>query len=140
VTNLDLVLVGRDGPTELLLAGAIPWIQEGCAREAEWDMPGILRGVAAGQFQLWACWQREPPLCKGVFVTRISTNHRGEQIAWDVLFAGEDLDAMLPLLDGIEDGLRRLGCIKFRIIGRLGWQKKLPGYRPRAIMLEKRLT
>ena len=139
--SLDLIrLVPDHDLFERLLPGVVPWLEQACAHEAEWNLDGIWHHYLDNSFQVWCCWQRDPPACKGVFVTRMSVNKRGEKSAWDVVFKVEDLNAALPLLDRIEDFFREQGCSYFRILGRPGWKKKLPEYRTRAVMLEKRLT
>lgn len=137
---LDLIPIVPGSDFQALIPGILPWLEIGCAEEAEWDVPGIMQGYLDGRFLIWAAWQQHPPAVKGVWVMRLSTNHRGEKIAWDVVFAGEELHRMMPLLDRIEDALRQQGVHAIRILGRPGWMKRLPHYKRRAILLEKRLT
>jgi len=45
----------------------------------------------------------------------------------------------IGLLDGIEAYARAAGCEAVRIMGRAGWQRLLPSYRRRGIVLERAL-
>jgi hypothetical protein len=133
---LDLIPV-PDAHLDTFGPLAEPWLIEACAYEAEWDLAEIKAGIAAKRFQLWLCWDEKRKACVGAGVTRISVNKRGERIGHDVVFAGEDMGRLLPLLDRLEEFFRARGCARFRISGRKGWARRLPHYRLAAIVLEK---
>ena len=126
-------------PLELNTFGPLaePWLIKGCAREAEWDLPDLKAGLADGRFLLWICWDDGRKRCVGAGVTRISINKRGERIAHDVVFAGEDSGRLLTLIDRLEEFFRARGCARLR--GRKGWSRKLPHYRLAGVVLEKEL-
>lgn len=50
---------------------------------------------------------------------------------------GKDMDKWLHFLPSIEQWAKSIGCQKLVSIGRPGWEKKLPGYRKTAVILEK---
>ena len=119
---------------------AEPWLAKACARDAEWDLAELKAGIAEKRFQLWVCWDSAARRCVGAGVTRVSVNKRGERIAHDVVFAGEETDRLLALLARLEELFRARGCVRLRISGRKGWARKLPQYRLVAVALEKALT
>jgi hypothetical protein len=116
-----------------------PWIVKGCAYSGEWTLEEIAEGLAQDKLQLWACWQSDPPEVLGGGVTRIAINKRGEKIGRDVVFAGADIDQLIPLLDRLEEFFVSQGCDAIEIHGRAGWGKKLPSYRMKSIVLRKAL-
>jgi hypothetical protein len=117
-----------------------PWLVKACAHDAEWDLAEIGQGVRDGKFQLWACWDSEAKKVRGAGVTRVSINKRNEKIGHDVVFAGEDMGKLLPLLDRLKEFFRAQGCVRWRLSGRKGWAKKLPHMRLAAIVLEESLA
>jgi hypothetical protein len=134
---LDLIPVVP--PLDLNIFGPLaePWLLKACERDAEWDLPDLKAGLADGSFLLWVCWDDDAKMCVGAGITRVSVNKRGERIAHDVVFAGEDSDRLLTLIDRLEEFFRARGCARLRISGRKGWTRKLPHYRLAGVVLEK---
>lgn len=87
--------------------------------------------------QLWSYHDGER--FRGVVATRIQPTSLGSICSLWVCI-GLDAD---ELMDGmhaeIEHWARGIGCYAMEIVGRAGWQKKLPGYARKAVVLEKLL-
>jgi hypothetical protein len=87
--------------------------------------------------QLWSYHDGEK--FRGVVATRVHQTTLGRMCAIWVCI-GVDAD---DLMDGIhveiENWARSIGCYAMEIVGRAGWQRKLPGYTRKAVVLEKML-
>jgi len=51
--------------------------------------------------------------------------------------AGGDLDELVLIEADVEEKARKKGIHRFSIVGRKGWQNKLPGYREAGVILVK---
>lgn len=86
-------------------------------------------------------WSYHDGVCfRGVVATRIHTTSIGKLCSLWVCIGLDADELMTGVHEEIEQWARRLGCYAMEIVGREGWQKKLPGYTRKAIVLEKRLA
>jgi hypothetical protein len=74
----------------------------------------------------------------GACITRVYETPNG-RFCTVFVAAGILMPALPEGIALIEDWARGLGCRAIEIIGRRGWQRVLPGYEPRAVVLEKNL-
>lgn len=109
---------------------ALLWIVWGPApaQLAAWELaPAEAGGRAAGGERILAA-----------VVTALSlANER--KLCTIVACAGEHRAKWLHLLDEIETFARDEGCEAMVIVGRRGWERTLPQYRRRAVILERTL-
>lgn len=96
----------------------------------------VIAQAKAADCQIWSYHDGEN--FRGIVVTRIHTNTVGKVCSlWVAIGDGPEL------IEGfhaeIEKWARGIGCYALEIVGRAGWQRKLPGYTRTAVVLEKRL-
>lgn len=96
----------------------------------------VIAQAKSADCQIWSYHDGER--FRGIVVTRINTNAVGKVCSlWVAVGDGAEL------IDGfhaeIEKWARGIGCYALEIVGRAGWQRKLPGYTRTAVVLEKRL-
>lgn len=99
------------------------------------DFAKVEAEVLSGRRQLWLVLDGKTIV--GAAVTRLVTDG-----ACEITALGTDPGAghnHFHLIDRIEDFARAEGCDAVRIIGRPGWQRALPGYAPKAVILERAL-
>ena len=98
----------------------------------------VLNQAKARDCQLWS--YHDGHQFRGVVATRIVPTSLGNLCSlW--ICIGLDADELMEGMHAeIENWARALGCYAMEIVGRAGWQKKLPGYTRKAIVLEKRLA
>lgn len=89
--------------------------------------------VLSGDQLLWLAWD------DGILAaatTRLALTG-GRKVCEIVACGGEDRDKWLPLVKPIETYAENEGCSATRIIGRVGWERVLDGYRREYVILEK---
>lgn len=92
--------------------------------------------VLQGQSLLWVAWDGESPDVEAAAVTEIQRTE-WRKFCVIVACAGAHMDRWIHLLDTIEDYARGEECTAVRLLGRNGWEKMLPAYRRKRIVLEK---
>jgi hypothetical protein len=114
-----------------------PHIARVCAFGGEWRPETVLRRCAEQSAQLWAVYDEARPIAAAVTEV-IDKDLRRDCNIW--LCAGSYSEqARDCLLREIEDWARRVGCERIQLVGRRGWEKKMPAYRRTRVILEKRL-
>ena len=96
----------------------------------------VEQAVYNGDMLLWLAIDDKTIKAAAVSEISLTENHK---ICTLVACGGKDMDDWLPLLEGIEHYARIEQCNSMRIIGRIGWERKLPQYRPHRIVLERKL-
>lgn len=114
-----------------------PLIDRVCRFGGEYQPSTVLLKCLNTEAQLWCIFDDGRPI--GAAVTEIiDKDLRRDCNIW--LCAGSYSDqARDSLLREIEDWARKVGCERVQLVGRRGWEKKLPGYRRTRVILEKRL-
>jgi len=111
-----------------LLIPALEWSGDHRPEEVETEL-------LAGRAQLWVATDGEPRVA---VVTRLRPTTVGTVCEiW--LAGGRDRRSWLHFIKIIENAARLRGCVKMEIVGRQGWARVLPEYRPSAIVLQKHL-
>lgn len=114
-----------------------PFLEEFARKTCLVTAEDVLQQAKNTECQLWS--YHDGQKFRGVVVTRIHTTTIGLMCSLWVCI-GLDAD---ELMDGvhqeIENWARSIGCYAMEIVGREGWQRKLPGYTRKAVVLEKRL-
>lgn len=116
-----------------------PWFISACRAVATSLTPDlILYRATARQYDLWAIYDKHHPLpLLGAAATALREVN-GETIAHIEAIAGRDANRwMRPALDEYEALARKNGISRIEIEGRLGWQRRLPGYKPVRIVMTK---
>lgn len=113
-----------------------PHIERVC-RLADWSAATVKKRLLAAEAQAWAVL--EEGRVQAAVITEILDRDRDRCCnIW--LCAGSYSDqARDSLLREVEDWARRIGCERVTLIGRRGWEKKLPAYRRTRVILEKKL-
>lgn len=119
-----------------------PWLQpfledfatKTCLVAAE----DVIAQAKACDCQLWS--YHDGIQFRGVVATRIHTNTVGKVCSMWICIGLDAQELMEGVHAEIERWARGIGCYALEIVGRAGWQKRLPGYRRRAVVLEKHLT
>ena len=111
-----------------LLIPALQWAAEKTENE-------VIAELDSGLAQLWIGEDRDARC--GV-VTCLSRTTRG--LVCEIwLMGGRGRRDWLHFIQHIEECARERGCIAIELIGRKGWARVLPGYRQKAIILERTL-
>jgi hypothetical protein len=113
------------------------------------DFEELEQRVWRGQALLWIAWGPAPAhastsaqqggeriLCAVVTAIGIAN---GRKLCTIVACGGEQRTRWLHLLDQIEAYARDEGCAAMVIVGRRGWERALPEWRRRAVILERSL-
>jgi hypothetical protein len=95
----------------------------------------IERDVLAGDQLLWLAWSGE---IAAAATSRLADNG-SRKVCEIVACGGKDRDEWLPLIRQIEQYAKNEGCSATRIIGRVGWERVLDGYRREYVILEHTL-
>jgi hypothetical protein len=76
-----------------------------------------------------------------VLAAAVTELHRTEwrKVCVIVACGGSDMSCWLDLIGPIEEFARAEKCSAMRIMGRKGWARVLPAYRPKRVVLEKEL-
>jgi hypothetical protein len=100
------------------------------------DFDELTQRIWRGQALLWIVWDGERILAAVVTSLTIANDRK---LCTIVACGGEQRARWLHLLEQIEEYARDEGCAAMGIIGRRGWERTLPAYRRRAVILERSL-
>jgi hypothetical protein len=98
----------------------------------------VCDAVLAGRALLWVAWDGESPNIEAAAVTKIEETE-WRRVCTVVACGGHQMDRWVHLLDTIDDYARTEKCSAMRIYGRNGWERVLPAYRRKRVILEKAL-
>lgn len=116
-----------------------PWFTVACRSVATSLTPDvILYRATSRQYDLWAIYDRNKPIpLLGAAATALR-EVKGETVAHIEAIAGRNAERwMRTALDEYEALARKNGIARIEIEGRVGWQRKLPDYKPVRIVMEK---
>lgn len=123
-----------------LVDAARPWVMpflEEFERECQtMSAEDVFRQAKSADAQLWSYYDGER--YRGVIATRILPMSQGPLCSIWVCY-GIDAFELSGMYQVIEDWARSQNCYGIEIVGRAGWERKLPGFRRTAVVLEKRL-
>ncbi len=108
----------------------------------DWPPDETLRQARSGLLRLWLALEDGQGFVAAAG-TKIILKPSGKRVCLIRWCAGNDVDAFLPLIRGLEDNARSQGCDLIEIDpgSRAGWARMLPDYRARpSVMLQKELT
>jgi hypothetical protein len=97
----------------------------------------VQEAVLAGRSQLWLAVQDRNEILSAAITELHATENR--KVCVIVACGGSDMNKWLDLIGEIERFAKAEGCTRTRIVGRVGWERVLPGYRTRRIVLDKDL-
>jgi hypothetical protein len=86
--------------------------------------------IASGVMQLW-------PARRGCMVTEIIQYPR-KRVLGIVLAAG-DLDQLQDMGPDVAEWAKAQGCASAMLFGRVGWQRALPDWTVRAVIMERKI-
>lgn len=114
-------------------ARCAPWLQAALTEAGdEYGLDDVRAMMSRGEATFW-------PGDKAAIVTRIEQHpKRRDLVFW---LAGGDLDELVNRMRPIiEQWGARMGCTRSLIVGRPGWERALPEYRPLARIIAKELA
>ena len=96
----------------------------------------LYEAVQAGTLVAWVIWTES--LIAMAFI-EVVQYPKGKVCRFAGL-AGDDMDEWLDtLVDSVESWARQQGCTHMEIAGRKGWERKMPGYKLRHVILKRKL-
>ena len=113
-----------------------PLIARAMRRGGLGEVDDVRRGLAGGAALLWLAWDGERIVAAAV--TELACV-RGEKLCTIVACGGARFDRFGHLIGGLERYARAEGCARMRVCGRVGWRRRLPDYRLRAVIIDKQL-
>jgi hypothetical protein len=106
-----------------------PYIES--ALDESWTIDAVEQEIRSGRATLW-------PMQHSAVVTVVQENPSGRTLL--IWLAGGDLNELKQYLPAADNYARAQGCTAVKIEGRAGWEKVLPGYTKRRVILTKELT
>jgi hypothetical protein len=103
-----------------------------------WTLPGIVRRVLAGEWQLWLA--ADDLDAKAIAATRLHIVDSGAKWCEILFCTGTDREQWQAGIKTIEEWARAEGCTRLQSCARLGWARVLPGYRVTHAFIEKDLA
>lgn len=97
----------------------------------------VIRQAKSRDCQLWSYHDGET--FRGVVATRIHETSLGHLCSIWICIGIDATELIEGMHAEIEQWARTIGCYAIEVVGREGWQRKLPGYTRKAVVLEKRL-
>lgn len=115
------------------------WIESHLKRveSPDWSLDQVRNDLVTANAQLWSLLgDRGEATC--AVITRIE-NYHGTVFGVVWIAAGRGLEHSRVLLDEIEGWFRSMGCSRIELRGRKGWERVLPDYELKAVVLSKEL-
>lgn len=109
-------------------------IEAGCAN-GETTADEMRIDAIGGRADLWMAWSGK---CEAAAITRMLQTHNGKVCLIDS-FAAESWKRVKSLLPELENWARNAGAIATRTHGRKGWERMLPEYKLRWVILDREL-
>jgi len=97
----------------------------------------VLSQAKSADAQLWSYFDGE---FRGVMATRLHRSSLGLVCNIWVCVGFDVLEIVDGVMQEIEQWARSMGCHAIEIVGREGWEKKISGFKRKAIVLEKVLA
>lgn len=113
-----------------------PLIRRSVERADLGSFAAVEHGVLAGDYLLWLV--HDGSRIFAAVLTALETTEL-RTVCNIVACGGSEMNRWLGLLPQIEAYAAAEGCAAVRIIGREGWQRVLPAYRKRRVVLERTL-
>jgi hypothetical protein len=113
-----------------------PLLEHAMQRGGVSDFEELEQRVWRGQALLWIVWDGERILAAVVTTISIANDRK---LCTIVACGGEQRTRWLHLLEQIEAYARDEGCAAMVIVGRCGWERELPQYKRRSVILERTL-
>lgn len=110
-----------------------PFIRDAIEKTRISDPQDIEADILNGRSLLWLAWS-------GVIEAAAASqvvNVMGDKVCIITACGGANRERWLPLIEGIENYARLIGCSKVRIFGRKGWLRVLDGYEARNVIMDK---
>lgn len=111
------------------------WIAQAVENRGDMTLESIEADLLSGLALLWIVWCDE---VVGAATTSIVQTPRNK-VCLFTAGGGSELDSCMEFLPVIEAYARAEQCNVIRVMGRRGWQKKLPEYHQPWIVLDKRI-
>ncbi len=109
---------------------AWPLLAPAAALAGTHDAADVKAACMAGRAQLW-------PAADAAGVTELAAYPRLRALR--LWLAGGRRETLAGMLPAVEAFAARRGCTRIEILGRGGWERALPGFRRRAVLLVKEI-
>jgi hypothetical protein len=115
------------------------WIERFLRRveNPDWTLEQVRTDLKAAKAQAWVLGDgRSAPI--GLVITRVENFH---ETRWGLVWiaAGKGIEHVPMMLGHIERWFKEKGCARSEIAGRKGWERVLPDYGFKAVVLSKEL-
>ena len=100
------------------------------------DPDDVLDAAKKAESQLWGYYDGT---FRGVVATQIRNSRKGAMLLVWVCYGIDAKGLLASCYAEIENWAREKGCKRVQIVGREGWERVLPGFKRKAVVLEKRL-
>lgn len=101
------------------------------ALDESWTIEAVEQEIRANRAMFW-------PLEQSAGVTQIHEYPNGRVLR--IWLAGGELEEVRKYLPAMDNYARWQGCVAVEVEGRPGWEKVLPGYKKKRIVLTKELN
>jgi hypothetical protein len=112
------------------------FIEKALIRGGLGDLEDIKSKVIGGQMLLWLVMDGNDVVA--TLVTQLCI-FNGDKCGTIVVCSGDGFEHYEHMQERLYDFFRAEGCRYVRVLGRPGWQRRLPEYHVRAVVLEKEL-
>lgn len=104
-----------------------------------WTADWLFSSIKAGEQDLWVIVRGNEEIVAAL-VTDITPYRNGLRTCMVTIIVGSEPRSWIGLRTELEDWARNRGCDKIEMIGRIGWKRIIPDWKPTAIFFEKALT
>ncbi len=96
----------------------------------------VKNATLEGRALLWVAWDGVSPDIEAAAVTELQLTE-WRKVCTVLACGGAHIERWIHLLETIEQYAKSEGCSAVRVIGRNGWEKLLPTYHRKRVLLEK---
>lgn len=104
-----------------------------------WTTDFLYSEIERGAQQLWVIAGQDETI-KAALVTDISPYRNGFKTCMVTVIVGKEPRSWIALRGELEQWAKEQGCEKIEMIGRVGWKRIIPDWKPTHIFFEKALT
>lgn len=109
---------------------AEPWLALALERTEKLDLPTVLWACQQGDAQLWVAWDVVGRESLGALVTELADHPTGLRVARVLCLGGARFEEWAFRIRVLEEWARAEGCRALELVGRKGWGRVFPDYRP----------
>ncbi len=107
--------------------------------EGHWTADWLYSEIMGEGLQLWLVVDPDEKI-RAALVTDITPYRNGFKTCLVTVIVGSEPRSWIKLRHVLEDWARDQGCVKIEAIGRVGWKRIIPDWKPTHIFFEKALA